>query len=157
MGGVLYPELGLDDALSEQSSVGKALLSARGQDYACIQNAACFCVLSNLNYSVTETVAALNAITGFSYTVEEIAQTGERLWQLKHGLNCLLGATAADDRLPSRLLQPLEDGPTAGSAPDMDLMLREFYALRDLDAGGRPSRARLQQLGLDALADALGV
>jgi aldehyde:ferredoxin oxidoreductase len=157
MGGVLYPELGLDGAFSEQSSVGKALVSAVGQDYACVQNAACFCVLNNLNLSVTEMAEALSAVTGRPYTVEEIVRTGERLWQLKHGINILLGATAADDCLPPRLLKPLEDGPTAGSAPDMALMLREFYALRDLDAGGRPSRARLEQLGLDALADALGV
>jgi aldehyde:ferredoxin oxidoreductase len=157
MGGVLYPELGLEDALSEQSSAGKAFLSARGQDYACVQNAACFCMLNNLNYTVTEMVEALSAITGFSFSVEEIVQTGERLWQLKHGINNLLGATVADDRLPPRLLEPLEDGPTAGSAPDMELMLREFYALRDLDAGGRPSRARLEQLGLHVLAEALDV
>jgi aldehyde:ferredoxin oxidoreductase len=155
MGGVLYPELGLQDPLAEQSSAGKALLSARGQDYACIQNAACFCMLNNLNYTVTETVEALRAVTGSPYTVEEIMETGERLWQLKHGINLLLGAAAADDRLPSRLLEPLEDGPTAGSAPNMALMLREFYALRDLGGDGRPSRARLERLGLQTLADAL--
>jgi aldehyde:ferredoxin oxidoreductase len=157
MGGVLYPELGLEGALTEQSSEGKALLSARGQDYACVQNAACFCVLNNLNYTVTETVAALVAITGFPYSLEEIVMTGERLWQLKHGINLLLGATAADDRLPPRLLEPLADGPTAGSAPDMALMLSEFYSLRDLDVTGRPSRARLEHLGLEALADAIGI
>jgi aldehyde:ferredoxin oxidoreductase len=155
MGGVLYPELGLKDAWSEQSSVGKALVSAVGQDYACVQNAACFCLLNNLNFTVAELVEALSAVTGFPFTVEEIAQTGERLWQLKRGINSLLGAAAADDCLPPRLLLPLEDGPTVGSVPDMALMLREFYALRDLDAEGRPSRARLQQLGLHALADAL--
>jgi aldehyde:ferredoxin oxidoreductase len=155
MGGVLYPEFGLEAAWSEQSSIGKALVSAVGQDYACVQNAACFCVLNNLNFTVTQLVGALRSVTGYPYTVAEIAQTGERLWQLKHGVNLLLGATPADDRLSPRLLQPLEDGPTAGSVPDMALMLGEFYALRDLDAEGRPSRARLQQLGLHALADAL--
>ncbi len=157
MGGVLYPELGLEGGQIEQSSEGKARVSALGQDYACVQNAASFCVLNNLNFTVTELVEALAAVTGIPYTVEEIVQTGERLWQLKHGINVLLGATAADDRLPPRLLEPLEDGPTAGSAPDMALMLAEFYALRDLDANGRPARARLEQLGLHALADALEV
>lgn len=157
MGGVLYPELGVAGELSEQSSEGKARVSAVGQDYACVQNAASFCMLNNINFTVTELVEALAAVTGFPYTVAEIAQAGERLWQLKHGINLLLGATAADDRLPPRLLQPLEDGPTAGSVPDMALMLSEFYALRDLDAAGRPARARLEQLGLHALADALGL
>ena len=157
MGGVLYPELGLEGGLPEQSSEGKAMVSALGQDYACIQNAASFCMLNNLNFTVTEMIRALAAVTGYPYTVEEIVQTGERLWQLKHGINLLLGATAADDCLPPRLLEPLEDGPTAGSVPDMALMLAEFYALRDLDAEGRPCRARLERLGLHALADALDV
>ena len=157
MGGVLYPELGVEEGLPEQSSEGKAFLSAVGQDYACVQNAASFCMLNSLNLSPTEMAEALAAVTGFPYTVAEISQAGERLWQLKHGINLLLGATAADDRLPPRLLQPLDDGPTAGSTPDMARMLTEFYALRDLDAGGRPSRARLAQLGLDALAEALKV
>ena len=157
MGGVLYPELGVEDALPEQSSEGKAFVSAVGQDYACVQNAASFCMLNNLNLSPTQMAEALAAVTGAPYTVEEIKRAGERLWQLKHGINCLLGATAADDRLPRRLLEPLEDGPTAGSVPDMPLMLSEFYALRDLDAGGRPSRGRLEALGLGDLADRLGV
>jgi len=39
----------------------------------------------------------------------------------------------------------------------MALMLSEFYALRDMDAQGRPSRARLEALGLGDLADRLGV
>ncbi len=157
MGGVLYPELGIEEGLPEQSSEGKAFLSAVGQDVACVQNAASFCMLNSLNLSVTELVEALAAITGFPYTLEEISQIGQRLWQLKHGINLLLGATAADDRLPPRLLQPLADGPTAGSVPDMALMLREFYALRDLDATGRPARGRLERVGLGALADALQV
>ncbi len=157
MGGVLYPELGIEEGLPEQSSEGKAFLSAVGQDYACIQNAASFCMLNSLNLSPAEMAEALAAITGAPYTVAEISQAGERLWQLKHGINLLLGATAADDRLPSRFLQPLAEGPTAGSAPDMTRMLAEFYALRDLDAAGRPARARLEPLGLHALADALAV
>jgi aldehyde:ferredoxin oxidoreductase len=152
LGSVFYPELGLEGPFVEQSSEGKARVSAGGQDFAALLNASSFCMLNCLSYTVTEVAQALAAVTGTPYTVEEIAQTGERLWQLKHGLNCLLGATAADDRLPARLLTPLEDGPTAGSVPDMDLMLREFYALRALDERGFPSPRRLETLGLADLA-----
>jgi aldehyde:ferredoxin oxidoreductase len=155
MGGAYYPEWDLAGPFVEQSSVGKALLSARGQDYAAVQNAACFCMLNNLNYTLTETVQALAAASGFDYSVAEIACVGERLWQLKHGLNCLLGATGADDHLPMRVSTSLPDGPAAGSAPDMALMLREFYQLRGLDDQGRPSLARLEALGLSALAQRL--
>lgn len=156
MGGVQYAELGVEGGQPEQSSEGKAFTSAVGQDYAAVQNAASFCMLNNINFTVTQMAEALAAVTGFPYTVAEIAQAGERLWQLKHGINLLLGATAADDRLPPRLMEPLDDGPTAGSVPDMGLMLAEFYALRGLDDDGRPARDRLERLGLLDLADALG-
>ena len=152
MGSAFYPELGLEGPFDERSSEGKAEVSARGQDYAGVLNAASFCMLNNMNYSVTHVVDALNAVTGFGYTVEELAALGERLWQLKHGINLLLGATAADDCLPGRLMQPLADGPAADSAPDMALMLPEFYAFRHLDAVGSPSGDRLRTSGLGELA-----
>jgi aldehyde:ferredoxin oxidoreductase len=152
MGSVIYPELDLGGPFVEQSSEGKAAVSARGQDFACIQNAAAFCMLNNMNYTAPQVARALEAVTGLPFSVEELIQTGERLWQLKHGINLLLGATASADRLPERLLQPLEDGPAAGSVPDMKLMLGEFYAQRRLDGAGRPDALRLRTLGLADLA-----
>jgi aldehyde:ferredoxin oxidoreductase len=152
MGSVIYPELGLEGPFIEQSSDGKAVVSAKAQDFACIQNAAAFCMLNNMSYTAPQVAQALAAVTGFAFTVEELAQTGERLWQLKHGINLLLGATAADDRLPERLLEPLQEGPAAGSVPDMTLMLAEFYAQRGFDTAGVPDGSRLQALGLGALA-----
>ncbi len=155
MGSVIYPELDLEGQFTEQSSEGKAAVSAKAQDFACIQNAASFCMLNNMNYTAPQVARALAAVTGFPFTVAELIQTGERLWQLKHGINLLLGANAEADRLPERLMQPLEDGPAAGSVPDMALMLQEFYAQRGLDATGHPDRSRLRTLGLEDLATRL--
>jgi aldehyde:ferredoxin oxidoreductase len=111
--------------------------------------------LNNMNYTAPQVAQALAAVTGLPFTVEELVETGERLWQIKHGINLLLGATAADDRLPERLLEPLEEGPAAGSVPDMTLMLAEFYAHRALDATGHPDMSRLRKLGLEDLATRL--
>ncbi len=71
---------------------------------------------------------------------------------LKRGLNNLMGVTSADDRLPKRILTPQSEGPAAGSVPDMDLMLKEYYKLRGLDAQGRPLKEKLLSLGLSDLA-----
>jgi aldehyde:ferredoxin oxidoreductase len=152
MGSVIYPELDLEGPFAEQSSEGKGVVSAKAQDFACIQNAACFCMLNNMNYTGPQVAQALAAVTGLPFTVEELVLTGERLWQLKHGINLLLGAGAADDRLPERLLEPLEEGPAAGSAPDITLMLAEFYAQRGFDTAGVPGESRLRLLGLEDLA-----
>jgi aldehyde:ferredoxin oxidoreductase len=43
----------------------------------------------------------------------------------------------------------------AGSVPDEDLMRKEYYAYRGLDAHGIPKREVLEDAGLDFLADKL--
>jgi aldehyde:ferredoxin oxidoreductase len=49
----------------------------------------------------------------------------------------------------------LEEGPTEGSLPDMDMMLGEFYALRGFDEQGIPTRKVLEDAGLPELAEIL--
>jgi aldehyde:ferredoxin oxidoreductase len=83
-------------------------------------------------------------------------ECGERIWMLKRGLGNLMGAGVADDRLPQRILTPTADGPAAGSAPDLELMLKEHRQLRPLDSRGRPDREKLRSLGLSDLAAKLG-
>jgi aldehyde:ferredoxin oxidoreductase len=98
----------------------------------------------------------VNHVTGFDCDLAEVTALGRRVWYLQRGLSHLFGARATDDRLPTRLATPLADGPTAGSAPDMRLMLGEFYTLRGLRPDGLPRRDVLVGLGLDDLADLLG-
>jgi aldehyde:ferredoxin oxidoreductase len=100
-------------------------------------------------------VEMVNHVTGFDYTVEEVCQLGRRVWYLKRGLSNLFGARAEDDRLPKRLMTPLQEGPTEGSLPDMELMLKEFYQLRGFDEEGIPRRDVLMALDLPELADLL--
>jgi aldehyde:ferredoxin oxidoreductase len=80
---------------------------------------------------------------------------GRRVWYLKRGLTNLFGARAKDDRLPARLMTPLKEGPTQGSVPDMELMLKTFYKLRGLNEDGLPQEAVIRELGLADLADLL--
>ena len=63
-----------------------------------------------------------------------------------------MGVTTADDRLPKRMLTPFTEGGAAGSVPEMEKMLEEYYPLRGLDAEGRPQKEKLEGLGLAALA-----
>jgi aldehyde:ferredoxin oxidoreductase len=67
----------------------------------------------------------------------------------------LMGARAEDDRMPPNSLIPLEASMSAGSVPDMDLMLKEYYALRGLDTDGVPSREALEKAGLTLLSEKL--
>ncbi|MHB1345420.1 MAG: aldehyde ferredoxin oxidoreductase C-terminal domain-containing protein, partial [Thermoleophilia bacterium] len=116
-----------------------------------------FCNLGARPLSAARAVELVNAVTGADYTLPDLLEVGRRVWFLKRGLSNLFGARAEHDRLPPRLRVALDDGPTAGSAPDMDLMMREFYELRGIDPDGLPQREVLTSLGLTDLADMLNL
>jgi len=156
-GGAMYiPELpALADELPEGSQ-GRAELNVACQDYGMFfSHCAIFCNLGAAPLNATQAVAMLNHVTGFDYTLEEVMKIGRRVWYLKRGLTNFFGARAKDDRLPARLMTPLNEGPTQGSVPDMELMLKAFYKLRGLKEDGLPQEAVLRELGLAELADLL--
>lgn len=157
-GGMYLPEIPeLAEGLDGMTSRGKAAAHVAGQDYGLFfAGCAGFCSLGGMVLTATQAVDMVNHVTGFDYDLAEVTALGRRVWYLQRGLSHLFGARATDDRLPARPATPLADGPAAGSAPDMDLMLREFYALRGLRSDGLPRRDVLAGLGLDDLADLLG-
>jgi aldehyde:ferredoxin oxidoreductase len=134
--------------------VGKGPLVARHQDWRSFCNALIVCYFSNA--PLQSYVDLLAAATGWEVTLDDVLLAGERIWNLKRALNCRLGLTRADDRLPQLLLQPLPEGGTQGHVPDLELMLKEYYQARDWDwATGKPSRKKLEELGLGWVAEDL--
>jgi len=147
--GMEAPALGL--LSSDQFAIeGKAALTAGCQDWRALYNALIMCQFCNP--PAENTVALINAATGWGIGVDDLLPMGERIFQLKRLLNCRLGVTAADDRLPALVLQPLEAGATEGHVPDVEALLRDYYQVRDWDpATGCPTPARLAALGLDRI------
>jgi aldehyde:ferredoxin oxidoreductase len=156
-GGMVLPEIPeLAGEIIEMSSERKAKLNIACQDFGMFfSHCAGFCNLGAMILNATQAVDMVNHVTGFDYTIEETMQLGRRIWYLKRGLSNLFGARGEHDRLPKRLLTPMTAGPTEGSVPDMDLMLREFYELRGLNNDGVPKKAVLMKLDLQELADLL--
>jgi aldehyde:ferredoxin oxidoreductase len=66
-----------------------------------------------------------------------------------------MGFTVKDDKLPRQIVTPFTGGPAAGSEPKIDMMLKEYYPLRNLDEEGKPQKDRLEGLGLSDLAGKL--
>lgn len=127
---------------------GKAHYVARHQDWRTVCNSLVTCFFAAVPPSTL--VGLLSAATGHDWTLEEMMRAGERAWNLKRAYNCRLGLTRATEKLPQLLLQPLPDGGQMGHVPDMDLMLREYYAARGWDPlTGRPTPEKLRALGLD--------
>ncbi|MDI7251610.1 aldehyde ferredoxin oxidoreductase family protein [Candidatus Solincola sp.] len=205
---------------------GKAAQTVASQKKGVIANSAVICeyAWNAAGGSLAEMAEALRALTGFNYTVEELAKVGDRIWYIKRAIGNLCGATREDDRLPRRILEPHPEGITSNLHlavfpqfmsmvpmgklrmervkettaslmkkylfPNMDKiltslnklpvfstrgkklerkdpeeirrrtvafdeMLEEYYRLRDIDEKGRPSRRRLEELGLNDVADVL--
>lgn len=108
------------------------------------------------------TAAFMEAVTGLVLTPEEVMEVGERVNNLARAFNVREGFTRADDTLPERLMtEPLQAGASKGhtiSREDLDEMLDEYYSLRGWDVdSGTPTREKLTELGLDDVADALGL
>ncbi|MFR9800929.1 aldehyde ferredoxin oxidoreductase family protein [Pseudonocardia sp. RS010] len=88
----------------------------------------------------TEWAALLAAVTGWDVTDEELRGTARRIVRAKRAFNLREGATAADDRLPARMLEtPLAvgSGRTATLTADrLQTMIAGYYAGRGLDEEG---------------------
>ena len=108
------------------------------------------------------TATLMEAVTGMSYTPEEVERVGERINNLAKAFNVREGLSRADDTLPERLMtEPLKAGASKGqmiSRADLDVMLDEYYRERGWDVKtGVPTRAKLAELRLDYVADSLGL
>lgn len=99
----------------------------------------------------------LEAATGIDMGgYEGFMRTGERIFNLETLFNRRAGLTAADDTLPTRMLEePMPDGPAKGSVCELGKMLPPYYALRGWDAQGNVTAAKAAELGLAASVAAL--
>jgi aldehyde:ferredoxin oxidoreductase len=54
-------------------------------------------------------------------------------------------------------MRSIPDGGQEGHVPNMEKMLPEYYKIRDWDkVSGRPSKQRLQSLGMPEIAASIG-
>jgi aldehyde:ferredoxin oxidoreductase len=84
-------------------------------------------------------------------TIEELVQTGERIFTMMRLLNLKLGYEPKNEKLPDLVLKPLE-GATEGHVPDIEAQLKTWYEYRGWDRKtGKPPKDKLEKLGLDDL------
>ncbi len=147
--GLAMPELGLAEPIDPGDAVAQARLAVAYQDYMALFNPLGLCKFIGKAELGPSTLARwLHLALGWKVTAEDLLRTGERLFTLKRLITLRLGVTRADDTLPRRFLQePRPSGEAAGRLPDLPTMLQEYDRLRGWEEG-RPSRERLQVLGL---------
>jgi aldehyde:ferredoxin oxidoreductase len=100
-----------------------------------------------------EWAGLLRTVTGWDLDEDELRAIARRIVRAKRAFNLREGATAADDRLPARMLEtPLElgSGRTATlTAERLHAMVAGYYEARGLTADGRIPAAGRAELLLD--------
>jgi len=150
-----FVEAGLRSDYPGPESEGKAEMAFLSQNLGVPAGSVCICVFVYACLEAKDVADMIHSVTGWDYSMKDLLAAGERLWLLQRGMTNLMGARAADDRLPGHILTPLNEGMAAGSAPDMQRMIKEFYKIRGLDANGLPRKDVLDKHGLSDLAEKL--
>ena len=135
--------------------------ASRGQahrvssNYSHAMNAAGLCMFVSLCMNASHVPDFLNAVTGSSYSLDDVLKAGERIGNIRHAFNIREGIDINDIKIPQRILgrPPLSQGPTAGRAVDIDTLRQEYFQAMDWDiTTGKPSKAKLIELGLEDVA-----
>lgn len=156
-GGVLFPELGINERLDRLSSAGKAPVVAKTQHLSSVLDAIGMCRIPVAcgAITVTDIVDGLRAYLGQEVMVTEIDEVGERIFNLKRAFNVLCGIGRKDDTLPKRVLTLALDGGSQRHLPDLKEQLEEYYRVRGWSSDGVPGHETLMRLGLQDAAKRL--
>ena len=136
--------------------VGKVESVINHQNFRELYNALSICIFTNLTLS--ELTSLTKLATGWETSAKELMQIGERLYNLKRGINNLYGVTREHDKLPKIVLEPYKNGNIAGITPANELSeaLNKYYEIRGWDKEtGKPTKEKLQELGLNELISKL--
>jgi len=121
-------------------------------------NACGLCRFTTLMIPQDGPVELLAAVTGWDFSMPEYMTIGERIANMRQAFNVREGHKPGDFQLPNRIkgIPSLKEGPLANVTIDVDSLAREYLQVMDWDPDtGKPSRAKLMELGLDDVAESL--
>jgi len=127
---------------------GKGKLTKIFQDVHAVSDSLDLCKFSAFAQGMQEYTEQFNAVTGLNYTVEELLQCGERIYNLERYYNNLAGYGEGSDYLPKRFTDEPSTMPgSEGHVCELDQMLEEYYAERGWVNGVVPE-AKLAELAI---------
>jgi len=142
---------------------GRAPLIIQKEDFAAILDCLVLCkFIRNCFENFYEDVARIYTMaTGIPMTAEELRMVGTRVVNLKKAFNIREGWTKADDWLPARLFEdPIPEGPSKGAVLNPDEVrqgIEEYYLARGWTKDGLIPKSTLIELGLEDIAEEIGV
>ena len=149
-GYMISPEvLGLPQQLDRTVTDDKAAWAKTFQDLTAVIDSMGHCLFTSFAMGAPEYTDLLNAATGTNWTVEQVLEIGDRIYNIERMFNKAAGMKPEDDRLPKRLLNdPIVNGPSKGMVSQLPLTLPQYYKARGW-VNAFPSDETLKKLGLD--------
>jgi len=149
-GYMISPEvLGLPQQLDRTVIDDKAAWAKTFQDLTAVIDSMGHCLFTSFAMGAPEYTDLLNAATGTNWTVEQVLEIGDRIYNIERMFNKAAGMKPEDDRLPKRLLQdPIVNGPSKGMVSQLPVTLPQYYEARGW-VNAFPTDETLKKLGLD--------
>jgi aldehyde:ferredoxin oxidoreductase len=128
---------------------GKAGLVKAFQDATAAFDSAGICLFTSFAWTLDDVAPQIDAACEGTWTLESLAELGERVWNLERDFNLKAGLSGKDDTLPKRILtEPAKTGPAKGMVSKLGEMLPEYYQLRGWSEDGVPTDETRKRLGL---------
>jgi aldehyde:ferredoxin oxidoreductase len=132
---VSLPELGYPEPVHRQDAAATPALVVTGQNLmSWYDSLKCCKFLFFGGVKPTHIWTWYRFVTGRSISLEELMETGERIFLQKRLFNLACGSGPWDDTMPPRMLElPRDIGTEEKSIPPFQDMLAEYYRLREWD------------------------
>jgi aldehyde:ferredoxin oxidoreductase len=141
--------LGIPVKTDPHATEGKAELVKAFQDATAAFDSSGLCLFTSFAWTLGDVAPQVDAACEGDWTLEGLAELGERIWNMEREFNLKAGLTAKDDTLPKRLLEePAKTGPAKGLVNKLGEMLPEYYQLRGWSEDGVPTDETRKRLGL---------
>ena len=119
------------------------------QDATAAVDSSGLCVFTTFGWTLEDIAPQVDAACDGGWSSAELLEAGERIWNLERQFNNAAGLTAADDKLPQRLLKDAaKTGPAKGMVNELHKMLPAYYELRGWTPEGVPTDETLTRLGI---------
>lgn len=144
------PEIGYKEPQDRHGTEGKGRLNFYAQNIMCLMDSLKLCkFLLYGGVTLTMMTQWIKYVVGWDITVDELLETGERIFNLKRLYNTHRGISRKDDTIPMRILtQPRRDKGAGENLPPFGKMLNEYYQIRGWTDEGIPKQETLKRLGL---------
>ncbi len=133
-------ELGvLDMGLDPLEWRGKGEVLKTFQDMAAFSDSLDLCKFSAFAQNAEHYAQQYSASSGRSFTIDDVMEAGERIYNLERHFNNLAGFGEGSDTLPARFTEEASTlGGSKGHVSELEEMLGEYYDARGWQKGGVP-------------------